>query len=149
LCRSIDAHSAVCRGPGKDPLLFDARVLLGDRDDQLAIPRPSDEVELTVEGGPGNDVLRGAVEGDGAAELRGGEGDDQLYGSACCSTLSGGNGNDQLHGGDHSFDALLAGLATTYCSEATSRMAWDRRKAICSTEAGATTSSTAVTVTTR
>jgi hypothetical protein len=98
-CRSIDAHSAVCRGlGGRDPFLYNARVVLGDLDDRVMIAQPSGELELMAEGGPGDDVLKGAANETSEAVLNGGDGNDQLYAGRLNSTLRGGNGNDKLYG---------------------------------------------------
>jgi Ca2+-binding RTX toxin-like protein len=50
-------------------------------------------IQLTVDGGPGNDVLRGS---DGDDVLRGGDGDDVLRGGPGVDTLDGGSGNNIL-----------------------------------------------------
>lgn len=104
-CTSIDAHSVLCRAPRSDPFLYHAQVELGDLDDRVATPKPTADVELSANGGPGNDTLTGA---DGGV-LSGGAGDDRIYGGPCCSTLNGGDGNDEIHGSDDSYDDLDGG----------------------------------------
>jgi RTX calcium-binding nonapeptide repeat (4 copies) len=114
-CRSIDSHSAACHAPRDDPFLYIARVELGDLDDRVATSQPTDDIELTADGGPGNDVLKGASDagvlsggagddqldgGEGPDKLDGGDGFDLLSGGVGYDELNGGAGGDQLHGGD-------------------------------------------------
>lgn len=121
-CTSVDAHSAVCHGPARRPAnRVQAHLVLGDRDDHFATPTPTprgfkeNDAEFDVDGGTGNDVLSGGgtdftklLGGEGndllhannwGAELRGGPGDDLLYGGDDFDLLYGGGGHDQLYGG--------------------------------------------------
>jgi Ca2+-binding RTX toxin-like protein len=94
-CRPVDVHSVICRGK----LIPDVvHAVLGDLDDRIGPARRSGDIEVHADGGPGDDVLRG-VGDEVESDLSGGDGNDQLYATNCCSTLDGGAGNDQLHGG--------------------------------------------------
>jgi hypothetical protein len=71
-CRSVDAHTAVC--PTQH--VPSAHMAVGDLDDRVT---PEDFYkDMIVDGGPGNDVLRG--NDIGSDRLNGGGGQDQLYG---------------------------------------------------------------------
>jgi Ca2+-binding RTX toxin-like protein len=83
------------------------RVLLGDGDDVAAIGE-SLGVPVTVDGGPGADVLTAALAG-GAETLLGGAGNDSLNGRGGDDVVDGGEGDDVLHGGPGS-DTLQGGL---------------------------------------
>lgn len=109
-CRSIDVHTAECRGAGKDPIFYEAKLELGDLDDRVAPIRKREDIEVTAHGGPGNDVLMGAVNHEEGAILSGGQGDDQLYGTRTFDDLKGGDGQDQLFGGDGGGDQLDGGF---------------------------------------
>ena len=118
-CGSVDAHTAICHGD-----LLAARVELGDLDDFATTSRRWGRgVELSADGGPGNDVLEGGSGyadvvlngGDGndwldahgaMAKLHGGDADDRLNGSPEYDTLDGGSGADRLYGrgGDDDLD---------------------------------------------
>ncbi len=69
-------------------------------------------IQLTADGGEGNDVLIG---GDGDDTLRGGPGDDVLIG---------GPGNDTLDGGDGSNIILDSFVANTFGSASTAAKDW-------------------------
>jgi Ca2+-binding RTX toxin-like protein len=109
-CTSVDAHSAVCPGvAGRRPAdAVDANLTLGDRDDRFATPRrfDTDDVNLHVDGGPGNDVLSGG--GNDSTVLHGGEGNDLLHANDWGGELHGGPGDDVLYGGDD-MDQLYGG----------------------------------------
>jgi Ca2+-binding RTX toxin-like protein len=68
----------------------------GDRDDRV---RVGFGMDVSVVGGPGDDVLRGF------AELAGGPGDDQLTGVADFAELDGGPGDDTIRARDGLADA--------------------------------------------
>jgi hypothetical protein len=101
-CTSVDAHTAVCPGVAATTPAdaVDANLSLGDRDDRFATPRrfETDDVNLHVKGGPGNDVLSGG--GNDSTVLRGGEGNDLLHANDWAAELHGGPGDDLLYGGD-------------------------------------------------
>jgi hypothetical protein len=99
-CVSIDAHAAVCVATSGS--MYDLRARLGDGDDVL---RPAGFVQMTADGGPGDDQLFGGTwddrltGGGGLDELRGGEGDDVLRdgdgdNNAHADVLDGGGGFD-------------------------------------------------------
>lgn len=73
-CRAIDAHTAACPGD-----VFRVRIKVGDLDDRV-IPGKEFDTNVTVDGGPGNDVLMGVDRHFAADRLNGGGGQDQLYG---------------------------------------------------------------------
>ncbi len=124
-CRAVDAHAAICRG-----YYFSARLDLGDLDDRAISPaRPGQDMELAVNGGPGDDVIQaGGVgglsaedvridggdgndlldAGGGFGKLRGGAGADRLLGGPEADALDGGSGADTLSGGEGN-DALNGG----------------------------------------
>jgi Ca2+-binding RTX toxin-like protein len=66
----------------------------GDGNDSLTVLAHHDEVAaVTLDGGPGDDILTGADSND---TLNGGDGDDRLVGAAGADVLNGGAGNDTL-----------------------------------------------------
>jgi len=93
-CTVIDAHTAQCGSALFSPLVFGARVALGDQDDWFSVISPVPQppsfypLHVTAEGGAGDDRLHG---GAGFDDLGGGGGRDELYGDA---------GNDILSDGD-------------------------------------------------
>jgi Ca2+-binding RTX toxin-like protein len=95
----LDVHG----GPGDDRILgirHDTQLLFGDRGNDYIEVGHAVEDSL-ADGGPGNDVLRSlGGEGQGTS-LRGGTGDDRLFGSLDegLTTLDGGPGRDLLTGG--------------------------------------------------
>jgi Ca2+-binding RTX toxin-like protein len=99
-CRSIDPHRVVCRGTGAYPTLHQSNFALGNLDDRVVPASSTEDVDITADGGPGNDVLSGAPEGPEGFTLSGGDGADQLSGRTTYDELKGGLGNDQLRGGD-------------------------------------------------
>ncbi len=110
-CTSVDAHSAVCHVPARRPFnRAHAHLALGDRDDRFATPTPrrfqQNDAGLEVDGGNGNDVLSGG--GTDFATLRGGEGNDVLHANNWGAELRGGPGDDLLYGGDE-LDLLYGG----------------------------------------
>lgn len=79
---------------GTDPTLDQLVINLLDGDDALAASGlPAGVIKLTVDGGPGNDIIVGSAGDD---VLLGGEGDDILIGGAGFDTLDGGPGNNTL-----------------------------------------------------
>jgi Ca2+-binding RTX toxin-like protein len=78
---------------GNDQLIVNA---LGGNDVVSADRLSADAINLTVDGGDGNDVLIGS---DGNDTLIGGAGNDLLIGGAGDDALLGGDGNDILIGG--------------------------------------------------
>jgi Ca2+-binding RTX toxin-like protein len=120
-CASVDAHSAMCHAvlASDRTSREDAFLALGDRDDRFATPTPR-RFRAVVYGGLGNDVLSGGTilaGGEGndllhadnsGSDLRGGPGDDLLYGGDEIDVLFGGGGHDQLYGGGGD-DALTDG----------------------------------------
>lgn len=109
-CRSIDAHTAECRGPGRHPIFYVAKLDLGDLDDRLQTITPREEFEITAQGGPGNDLLIAGVKSEEGSFLSGGQGDDQLYGTTSYDGLRGGDGRDRLFAGNGGADDLNGGL---------------------------------------
>lgn len=92
-CRRLTRHAVRCRF--EDAYFthrFEAR--LGDRSDRLVKARGP--IDVSLYGGPGDDVLVGSRFGD---LLRGGPGDDVLRGRNGLDTLLGGPGDDELSGG--------------------------------------------------
>ena len=93
------------------------RVEAGDRDDQLNVDDGlPDGLAATLDGGAGNDVLRGPAFTANADTLVGGDGNDKITGGIGADTIDGGNGDDELdaqegpdviHGGAGN-DKLLA-----------------------------------------
>jgi Ca2+-binding RTX toxin-like protein len=107
--------------PDKDEW-FDAHVVCGDKDDDLALGDGDDDVELgggdddadggagddELHGGPGNDHLDGNGGNDGVFgeaghdDLTGGVGIDRIQGAAGRDDLAGGPGSDKVEGGSGS-----------------------------------------------
>ena len=78
-----------------------ARLEAGDGDDELDI-NPFDlpfSAPVTLDGGPGNDDVEGPTT-DLPVILRGGDGDDRVFGGQGADTADGGAGNDTVDGGD-------------------------------------------------
>jgi Ca2+-binding RTX toxin-like protein len=69
-------------------------VQAGDGDENITLSSDL-PVPVTVDGGPGNDWIRG---GDGADTFLGGPGNDRLEGYKGNDTLDGGDGDDELSG---------------------------------------------------
>jgi hypothetical protein len=69
--RRDDAPASVTlsRESPRDPIFYEANLVLGDLEDQVAPASPSRDVEITAEGG-GNDVLSGAAECGAVLRLR-------------------------------------------------------------------------------
>jgi Ca2+-binding RTX toxin-like protein len=79
---------------GSDPTMDQLRVNLLDGDDALqATDLQAGVINLTVDGGPGNDVLVGSAGDD---VLLGGDGDDILEGGPGLDVLDGGPGNNVI-----------------------------------------------------
>ncbi len=80
-----------CQAPGPVPVLIDA----GDNDDKVSV-----SVGATVLGGPGNDLLRGGI--DGPQVFDGGPGNDAFEGDATgyCTDGNRARGQDTYVGGD-------------------------------------------------
>jgi Ca2+-binding RTX toxin-like protein len=75
-------------------------VLLNDGDDQFKVSSgdlPADK-PLRVEGGLGNDTIRGSAR-PGGDLLYGDEGNDTIYGEGGADLLRGGDGDDEIEGG--------------------------------------------------
>ena len=93
------------------------RLEAGDRDDKLDVmDNLPGGLAVTLDGGAGNDVLRGAASTDTADKLLGGDGNDKITGGIGADAIEGGAGDDELdaqegpdvvHGGDGN-DKLLA-----------------------------------------
>lgn len=71
---------------------------------------PDMQVNFTLDGGDGNDVIAG---GAGADTIDGGAGDDRIVGGLGSDTVSGGTGNDRIgeSSGLLDFDLLTRGIA--------------------------------------
>jgi hypothetical protein len=104
-CRSIDAHTSLCPLAG---VTQSVHLTLGDLDDRVT-PTEHFSFDLVIDGGPGNDVLRGTDYKHGSDRLDGGGGQDELYGDGGADTLTDGDrdgaagdaapGPDTLDGG--------------------------------------------------
>lgn len=83
-------------------------VLGGDGNDLIdASAQANARIALIVDGGAGDDTIRG---GAGNDILLGGAGNDDIRGGAGADVLLGGDGNDRLDGGaDGRFDILIGG----------------------------------------
>ena len=95
-CSRLDVdYPVACDMPAAGVLID-----LGDGNDQASfgfeIPTA---LRFEIDGGPGNDILKGPRNGIGSATLDGGDGDDQLTSEEAADTLLGGPGNDALVGG--------------------------------------------------
>lgn len=91
---SVSGLSATVNIVGSDPALDQLFINLLDGDDLLnASGLQAGVINLTADGGPGNDVLVGSA---GADVLLGGEGDDVLQGGPGVDILDGGPGNNVL-----------------------------------------------------
>ncbi len=123
------------RGLGTDRLAQFEKSLLTGGDSANVLDASTSNMQVTLIGGSGNDVLKGGSRsdslngGDGSDTLigldghdsltggagndllTGGNGNDVLNGDTGSDTLTGGNGNDQLNGGDDA-DTLIGGLGT-------------------------------------
>jgi Ca2+-binding RTX toxin-like protein len=77
-------------------------------DDTIGPADPTTTVELTLEGGAGNDTLTGGAAND---TLWGDDGDDHLHGGDGDDSLSGDVGDDALDGGPGSADICLGDTA--------------------------------------
>jgi Ca2+-binding RTX toxin-like protein len=93
------------------------RIEGGDRDDQLNVnDNMPGGLAVVLDGGTGNDVLRGPAFTETTDTLTGGDGNDKITGGIGSDTIDGGNGDDELdaqegpdvvHGGAGN-DKLLA-----------------------------------------
>ena len=100
-CAAVAGHRTVVTCTLDNPSKM--TVTLGDRNDRLST---TSALNLTVYGGPGDDVLTG---GAGVDRLHGGAGNDKIAGGDIRNTLYGdAAGNDRLEGGP-SGDLLLGG----------------------------------------
>ncbi|HWS86739.1 MAG TPA: M91 family zinc metallopeptidase [Pyrinomonadaceae bacterium] len=73
---------------------FNLKIRLGDGNDRLEVGSGV-RVNLTVEGGAGNDLIR---TGAGDDRVEGGEGDDEIRAGAGRDYVNGSRGNDRLYG---------------------------------------------------
>ena len=91
---SVQGLSSTVNIIGTDPTLDQLVVNLLDGDDALtAAGLQAGVIRLTVDGGPGNDIIVGSAGDD---VLFGGDGDDILIGGPGLDTLDGGPGNNIL-----------------------------------------------------
>jgi hypothetical protein len=91
-CTGVNPNTVEC-GPasGYTRLSF----VFGAGDDELSVVYEF-AVPLTVDGGAGNDYLKG---GNGADTLEGGDGNDDLFAQGGPDTVHGGAGTDEISGG--------------------------------------------------
>jgi Ca2+-binding RTX toxin-like protein len=90
----VTGLSATVHIEGSEPALDTLTLLLGAGDDIGEAPNlQAGLIKLTIDGGPGSDVLIGSP---GSDILLGGEGDDILEGGPGLDTLDGGPGNNVL-----------------------------------------------------
>ncbi len=81
------------------PMPAAIRVETGDGNDIVnAAEKLSASVAITVDGGAGDDTLRGSAFGERAETLLGGPGNDKMVGGPGDDVLRGGDGNDELEG---------------------------------------------------
>jgi RTX calcium-binding nonapeptide repeat (4 copies) len=105
-CIALDANTANCGAPSD----FERVVLaFGDGNDGFG-GSDSFPIDITVDGGSGDDILNG---GAGDDELVGGPGDDVLDGRSGDDELLGGDGDDYLSG-DVGIDRLGGGDGDDY-----------------------------------
>jgi hypothetical protein len=115
-CESVDAHTARCHPPPSEPPGAPDWVLgigyvnasLGDMNDTFTVLAPQAK-PLTVDGGPGDDVLHGDAGND---ELDGGGGRDELFGGDGIDVLTDGDlsgaGDDDILDGGAGFDDVVS-----------------------------------------
>lgn len=101
-CAPRGPHVVVCNKPARSS--GEVRVLAGDLNDRVRLEAGA-AIAVDASGGPGDDVLAGALGGD---FLRGGAGDDVLVGGGGRDSLYGDEGADRLSGGAGG-DALTPG----------------------------------------
>ncbi len=93
----FDSTAAVkIRGGSGDDLIYsvasgDSRIIGGDGFDTIFVN--GDQDGTFIDGGAGNDIIRGS---DGTDRIEGGAGNDFIYGGRGDNTLIGGDGNDAL-----------------------------------------------------
>ncbi|MEX0279861.1 MAG: hypothetical protein AB3N13_01590 [Arenibacterium sp.] len=92
---------------GSDP--GSAYIVFGHKA-QASVTRIGTDLGQTINGGIGDDVIRGK---DGNDTLIGHEGDDRMYGGAGNDILDGGSGDDELRGGSGN-DRLIVGFEDSY-----------------------------------
>ncbi len=100
---TLEVGGSVCSNPPEDPdeLTCEASAVSGisyngGPGDDLVVVGPKVPIPVTLDGGPGNDVMVG---GAGNDTLIGGPGDDKLVGRGGNDLLNGGSGEDTLIGG--------------------------------------------------
>jgi hypothetical protein len=115
-CTRSSPITVVCETPidAVPPALGGADISLGDRNDTLTLrstvpgtctPHLQPNPVVFVDGGPGNDRIRGSAVSE---KLMGGPGNDIISGGPCdADILEGGPGNDKLTGGPN--DDILRG----------------------------------------
>ena len=101
-CTSLGPHDARCRRPLDAGFLY--HVLLGSGNDAVELHGDFDGFgraadHLLVDGGAGNDTLRGSGSARSMATLGGGAGDDIVSGGPSHEDLGGGSGTDRISGG--------------------------------------------------
>src|SRR5207249_4294427 len=79
----------------------------GDGDDRVSVQTILADALVSVDGGPGNDIL---MAGAGNVQLHGGPGRDLLISRGGAHLLDGGTGEDILIGGTTDYDANPAAL---------------------------------------
>ena len=95
-CTRVSPTAVSCQAEGAVRILIN----LGAGDDQVKVSAGGipEAVYLGVNGGDGNDTIRGRS-GPGLDGLDGGRGDDTIYGEGGDDLIQGGDGNDRLFGG--------------------------------------------------